>query len=209
MGYQIGVTPLQMAAAVSCDCQRWRTAHATRRPRGDRQRRPNADGAYGGPPGCLPRHGGIADRDHGAGRRAREPAPAREVPGFTAAGKTGTSQKVVDGRYSRSEYTASFVGFVPSRQPAFTIVVVIDSPHGKNLYYGGSVAGTDLPADRGRGAAPLRRGADRRSTPRLRFWSRGATFRGNGPCIRPGGVARDRDAGRRSNGRVRVGVSEM
>ena len=63
-----------------------------------------------------------------------------QVPGFTAAGKTGTSRKVIDGQYSRSEYNASFVGFIPSRQPVFTIVVVIDSPHGKNLYYGGSVA---------------------------------------------------------------------
>jgi membrane peptidoglycan carboxypeptidase len=56
------------------------------------------------------------------------------------AGKTGTAQKVVNGRYSQSDYNASFVGFVPSRQPVFTIVVVVDSPHGQNLYYGGSVA---------------------------------------------------------------------
>ena len=71
--------------------------------------------------------------ERGTGTRAR-------VPGFTVAGKTGTAQKVVAGRYSSSDYNASFVGFVPSRQPEFTIVVVIDSPHGKNSYYGGSVA---------------------------------------------------------------------
>jgi len=46
----------------------------------------------------------------------------------------------VNGQYSRSDYNASFVGFVPSHAPAFAIVVVIDSPHGRNLYYGGSVA---------------------------------------------------------------------
>jgi membrane peptidoglycan carboxypeptidase len=62
------------------------------------------------------------------------------VPGFMVAGKTGTAQKVVDGRYSRSEYNASFVGFAPSRQPQFAIVVVVDSPHGKNSYFGGPVA---------------------------------------------------------------------
>jgi cell division protein FtsI (penicillin-binding protein 3) len=72
--------------------------------------------------------------ERGTGARAK-------VPGFSTAGKTGTAQKVVDGRYSKSEYNASFVGFVPSRQPMFTIVVVIDSPHGKNLYYGSGVAG--------------------------------------------------------------------
>jgi membrane peptidoglycan carboxypeptidase len=71
--------------------------------------------------------------DRGTGTRAA-------VPGFTVAGKTGTAQKVVNGRYSQSDYNASFVGFVPSRQPVFAIVVVVDSPHGDNLYYGGSVA---------------------------------------------------------------------
>jgi cell division protein FtsI (penicillin-binding protein 3) len=62
------------------------------------------------------------------------------VDGYTVAGKTGTAQKVVSGGYSRSDYNASFVGFVPSRDPMFTIVVVIDSPHGRNGYYGGTVA---------------------------------------------------------------------
>jgi len=63
-----------------------------------------------------------------------------QLPGYSFAGKTGTAQKVVDGQYSRSDYNASFIGFAPSRDPAFAIVVVIDSPHGRNLYYGGSVA---------------------------------------------------------------------
>jgi hypothetical protein len=48
---------------------------------------------------------------------------------------------VIDGHYSGSEYNASFVGFLPSRNPVFTIVVIIDSPHGRNAYYGGTVAG--------------------------------------------------------------------
>jgi cell division protein FtsI (penicillin-binding protein 3) len=58
------------------------------------------------------------------------------------AGKTGTAAKLIDRAYSDTQYNASFVGFVPSRKPAYTIVVVIDSPdhRGKNGYYGGSVA---------------------------------------------------------------------
>ena len=47
--------------------------------------------------------------------------------------------KIIGGQYSKSEYNASFVGFLPSRQPALTIIVVIDSPHGKG-YTGGVVA---------------------------------------------------------------------
>ena len=58
---------------------------------------------------------------------------------YTVAGKTGTTAKIVDGRYSTSEYIASFIGFVPSREPVFTVLVVIDAPHGAE-YYGGAVA---------------------------------------------------------------------
>jgi cell division protein FtsI (penicillin-binding protein 3) len=69
----------------------------------------------------------------------RGTAKSAQIPGYTIAGKTGTAAKILDGRYSKSEYNASFVGFLPSRQPALTIIVVIDSPHG-NGYTGGVVA---------------------------------------------------------------------
>jgi membrane peptidoglycan carboxypeptidase len=69
----------------------------------------------------------------------RGTARAAQIDGYTIAGKTGTASKIIDGRYSKSEYNASFVGFIPSRQPALTVIVVIDSPHG-NGYTGGVVA---------------------------------------------------------------------
>jgi cell division protein FtsI (penicillin-binding protein 3) len=69
----------------------------------------------------------------------RGTATAAQIPGYTVAGKTGTAAKLVGGRYSSSEYNASFVGFAPSRKPAFVIVVVIDSPRAAG-YYGGVVA---------------------------------------------------------------------
>ena len=77
----------------------------------------------------------------------RGTATPAQVPGYTVAGKTGTASKLVNGRYSKTDYHASFVGFVPSRQPAFTILVVIDSPHaGRTI--GGVGGGADLPAHR-------------------------------------------------------------
>jgi cell division protein FtsI (penicillin-binding protein 3) len=57
-------------------------------------------------------------------------AKLAQIDGYTIAGKTGTASKLVDGRYSASENNASFAGFLPSRNPALTIVVVIDAPHG-------------------------------------------------------------------------------
>ena len=63
-----------------------------------------------------------------------------QIAGYTIAGKTGTAQKVVNGRYSNSDFNVSFAGFVPSRAPRYTIVVVVDSPH-KVRAYGSIVAG--------------------------------------------------------------------
>jgi membrane peptidoglycan carboxypeptidase len=58
---------------------------------------------------------------------------------YTVAGKTGTSNKNVGGHYI-DQYNTSFVGFVPSRQPALTILVHIDSPNGPKAKAGGAVA---------------------------------------------------------------------
>jgi cell division protein FtsI (penicillin-binding protein 3) len=69
----------------------------------------------------------------------RGTAKASKIDGFTIAGKTGTAAKLVRGAYSKSDYMASFVGFLPSRKPVVAILVVIDSPHGKG-YTGGAVA---------------------------------------------------------------------
>jgi cell division protein FtsI (penicillin-binding protein 3) len=62
------------------------------------------------------------------------------LDGYTSAGKTGTAQKIdsATGRYSRSNYIASFAGFAPVNNPAATIVVILDSPRGS--HEGGQVA---------------------------------------------------------------------
>jgi cell division protein FtsI (penicillin-binding protein 3) len=62
------------------------------------------------------------------------------VPGFLVGGKTGTAQKVdrITGGYSEDKRIASFAGFVPARQPALVILVVIDEP--RSQVYGGLVA---------------------------------------------------------------------
>jgi membrane peptidoglycan carboxypeptidase len=67
-------------------------------------------------------------------------ARAAQLDGYTAAGKTGTAQKI-DPRtraYSQSKYVASFVGFAPIENPAVVIIVVIDEAVG--LHQGGQVA---------------------------------------------------------------------
>jgi len=67
-------------------------------------------------------------------------APQADIPGFTVAGKTGTSQKVdpKTKKYCRRKHVSTFVGFVPVEQPRLVILIVIDEPKGS--YYGGVVA---------------------------------------------------------------------
>jgi stage V sporulation protein D (sporulation-specific penicillin-binding protein) len=60
------------------------------------------------------------------------------LPGYALAGKTGTAQMVIDGRYVPGAYTASFVGIVPADKPQYVILVKIDRPQGE--YYGSIVA---------------------------------------------------------------------
>jgi cell division protein FtsI (penicillin-binding protein 3) len=62
------------------------------------------------------------------------------VNGFSAAGKTGTAQKydVKLKAYSKDRYLASFVGFVPVKDPKVAILVIIDEP--KESFWGGEVA---------------------------------------------------------------------
>ena len=138
MGYQVGVTSLQMAAAASAIANGGQLVE----PRLVRAMRQDGQRASA-PPQVLGRAvtpetavmlttimEGVVDR--GTARRAA-------IPGYRVAGKSGTSAKLVDGQYSTSEYNASFVGFVPSRDPVFTVLVLIDAPHGDE-YYGGAVA---------------------------------------------------------------------
>ncbi len=67
-------------------------------------------------------------------------AKLAQLDGYTAAGKTGTAQKIdpKTRAYSKTKHIASFVGFAPVENPSVVIIVVIDEPAG--AYHGGDVA---------------------------------------------------------------------
>nr|WP_093007707.1 penicillin-binding protein 2 [Thermus arciformis] len=58
-------------------------------------------------------------------------APRAALPGYPLAGKTGTAQVVVRGRYSKEVFTAWFAGFVPGDAPRYTVVVAVHHPKGE------------------------------------------------------------------------------
>jgi cell division protein FtsI/penicillin-binding protein 2 len=65
-------------------------------------------------------------------------ASGAAIPGYDLAGKTGTANEVINGKYSSTDYAASFIGFVPASHPKLLVAVMVDRPQG--AIYGGSVA---------------------------------------------------------------------
>ncbi|KFI07134.1 penicillin-binding protein 2 [Massilia sp. BSC265] len=66
-------------------------------------------------------------------------ASKAQVAGYRVGGKTGTAEKIVNGRYSKTDNIGYFVGIAPMSRPRFVIAVMIDNPRGA-LRTGGSVA---------------------------------------------------------------------
>lgn len=65
-------------------------------------------------------------------------ASGAAIPGYDMAGKTGTAQVAINGKYSNNDYIASFIGMVPASNPKLVVAVVVNDPQGS--IYGGSVA---------------------------------------------------------------------
>lgn len=61
------------------------------------------------------------------------------IDGYRVGGKTGTAQKVKDGKYMAGNYIVSFIGFLPADDPKIVVYVAIDNPKGV-VQYGGTVA---------------------------------------------------------------------
>jgi cell division protein FtsI/penicillin-binding protein 2 len=138
MGYQIGVTPLQMvnAAAAVANGGTLFQPHIVRAIIRDGKRKaiepvPVRTAVSPATAATLTTiMEAVVERGTGTGAK---------IDGYQVAGKTGTAQKNIDGRYLEGAYSGSFVGFVPSRRPALAILVVIDHPR-NGAYYGGTVA---------------------------------------------------------------------
>jgi len=140
IGQEVGVTPLQMATAYSVIANggTWGKPHVVRE-----MRSPDGSIMFQAKPELRPalkaetveKLRGMMEGVtlHGTARKA-------QVEGYTAAGKTGTAQKIdpKTRTYSATKYIGSFVGFAPVNNPAVVIIVVIDEPRG--AYHGGDVA---------------------------------------------------------------------
>jgi cell division protein FtsI (penicillin-binding protein 3) len=143
MGQEVGVTPIQLISAVSAIAN------------GGMLYKPHVIAELRRGEHVLPAEGVLAPAEP---RRVIRPetaatlrrlmegvilngtGPLARLDGWTAAGKTGSAQKIdpATGRYSATQLIASFTGFAPISNPAVTILVSLDSPIGE--HEGGQVA---------------------------------------------------------------------
>jgi cell division protein FtsI (penicillin-binding protein 3) len=140
IGQGVAVTPLQLAAAVSAIANNGLEMKPRIMTRID-----DADGktieAFEPQPlrQAISKETALQVRSVLEGVVSRGTGKKAAVPGFKAAGKTGTAQKILpNGTYSHDQFIASFVGFVPYDEPKVVVSVSIDQPH--PVYYGGEVA---------------------------------------------------------------------
>ena len=134
MGQGESVTPIQMATAYAAIAN------------GGTLRPAHIVAAIGGKPTKLPAGKNVIASNTAAELRQMlrgvfadgGTASGAAIKGYDLAGKTGTAQMVVNGQYSKTQYIASFIGFVPASRPRLLVAVMVDEPQGS--IYGGSVA---------------------------------------------------------------------
>jgi cell division protein FtsI (penicillin-binding protein 3) len=141
IGQEIGVTPLQMATAYCAIANGGLLVkpHLVREIRS-----PDGTPVFQAKPETrrvLKRETTDALRSMFEGVTLHGTARKAQLNGYSAAGKTGTAQKIDPNthRYSSTKYIGSFVGFAPVNNPSLVIIVVIDEP-AAGSYHGGEVA---------------------------------------------------------------------
>jgi cell division protein FtsI (penicillin-binding protein 3) len=68
-------------------------------------------------------------------------ASKADVPGYYIGGKTGTADKVVNGRYTKSKVLTDFMAVLPADQPRYLLLIMLDEPHATPETHGFTTSG--------------------------------------------------------------------
>ena len=63
------------------------------------------------------------------------------VAGYYIGGKTGTAEKVINGRYAKNKLLTDFMAVMPADKPKYLLLIMLDEPHGSKETYGFATAG--------------------------------------------------------------------
>lgn len=95
-------------------------------------------------------------------------ATKAEVPGYMVGGKTGTAEKVVNGRYAKNKLLTSFTAVFPMDRPRYLVLVMLDEPKATSETYGFATSGWNAAPTAGKiveRIAPLLNIAPRQNLP--------------------------------------------
>src|SRR3977135_1914168 len=82
-------------------------------------------------------------------------AKQADVKGYCMGGKTGTSEKVVNGHYSKKQVLNSFTAIVPADNPRFQVLVMLDEPKPLPETHGFITSGWNAVPTGGKGIARI------------------------------------------------------
>ncbi len=141
IGYQVGVTPLQLIAAMAAIANNgeWVQPHILKHitaTTGDIIYKPKIETRR-----VIKEKTAQTMKNMLEGVVVRGTAKHAQLDGYSAAGKTGTAHKYDNAkhRYAENRYFASFAGFAPINNPAIAVLVVIDEPR-LGMHHGGQAA---------------------------------------------------------------------
>jgi cell division protein FtsI (penicillin-binding protein 3) len=134
-GHGLAVTPLQAAVADAALVNGGWVIPPTFRPRTAAEAEAVATRAIKGETSDQLRYLFRLNVEKGSGRQA-------DVPGYMVGGKTGTAEKVENGRYSANKRLNSFLAAFPMDDPQYAVFVVLDEPQAEKQG-GGATAGSN------------------------------------------------------------------
>ncbi len=150
-GHGMATTPLQTAVGCAALMDNGKLLPPTFLPRTEAQADAIAKQVVSEKTGEAMRYLYRLNAEKGSGRKA-------QVPGYRVGGKTGTAEKVVNGRYSSDKRFNAFVAAFPMDDPQYMVLTIIDEPKAEKPGMG---------ATAGSNAAPMAANIIRRSAPML------------------------------------------
>ena len=133
-GHGLSVAPMQAVAGIAALMNGGLLMQPTFLKRSPEEARASAKRVVKPETSALMRYLMRLNAEKGSGSKA-------DVKGYYVGGKTGTAEKVVGGRYSKTKLLCDFIAVLPSDDPRYLVLIMLDEPQGLPETHGFATAG--------------------------------------------------------------------